>query len=252
MIAMKESIHISLNHIVLHGKNTEESIPILSEISGQLYSQSVTAIIGPSGSGKSTLLRIMNGLVEPDKGDIFLSGVHYRDIPPRELRRRVGMVFQEPTLLPGTVESNLRYPYQVVRQCPPDWEESARYWLKQVNLEPESVWKRDVSDFSLGEKHRIALVRTLLTNPEVLLLDEPTASLDPGNAAFIMDIICRWNREKHLTVVWVTHTLDVARQVADYVWMIRKGVLLEHGVADTIFRHPSHPETQRFINGEAL
>jgi len=137
-------------------------------------------------------------------------------------------------------------------KLPSDWSDSARYWLKQVNLDPAKVWDRDVAEFSLGEKQRIALVRTLLTDPEVLLLDEPTASLDPGNTSFIINIVQRWNQEKRLTVVWVTHTLEVARQVADRVWVIRGGHLLEEGDAETVLDHPHHEDTRRFVNGDAI
>jgi putative ABC transport system ATP-binding protein len=252
MTTINNAIHILLKDIVLYSKNTEVISPILSGISAEVLQQSITAIIGPSGSGKSTLLRIMNGLIEPDQGEVFLSGTPYRDIPPRELRRKVGMVFQEPTLLPGTVRSNLQFPFQLVGRCPAWWEESAHFWLKQVNLNPSTVWDRDVSDFSLGEKQRIALIRTLLTNPEVLLLDEPTAALDPGNTSFIVDIVRRWNHEKHITVVWVTHTLEVARQVADQIWVMQKGQLLEVGDTTTVLHHPSHEETRRFLNGDAI
>jgi putative ABC transport system ATP-binding protein len=249
---MGDTIHISLVNVVLYGNNIEKTNPILSGISGDIHQQAITAIIGPSGGGKSTLLRLMNALNEPDEGDLYLMGVPYKQIHPRELRRKVGMVFQEPILFPGTVESNLQFPCQMTGKCPPEWEDSARSLLQQVNLDPVQVWKRDVSDFSLGEKQRIALVRTLLTNPEVILLDEPTASLDPGNSSFIVNIIRQWNMEKHLTVVWVTHTMDVARQVADRVWVIHKGQLIEEGDAATVFDNPTHEDTRRFMNGDVI
>jgi putative ABC transport system ATP-binding protein len=252
MSSINNTIHLSLRNIELYGRDTKTVTPIISKISAGVRRGSVIAIIGPSGGGKSSLLRIMNGLMEPDGGDLFLSGIPYRDIPPRTLRRRVGMVFQEPSLFPGTVEYNLRFPFRVVGRCPSGWEQSAHSWLEQVNLNPNTVWDREIEDFSLGEKQRIALVRTLLTEPEVLLLDEPTASLDPGNTSFIVDTICRLHQETKLTVVWVTHTLDVARRVADRVWVIRKGVLLEEGDVNTIFEAPTHAETQRFINGDAV
>jgi len=244
--------HISLNNVVLTAEGNGNSVTIIHGISGEVFRGAITAIIGPSGSGKSTTLRLMNGLSEPDSGEILLSGVPYRQIPPRQLRRRVGMVFQEPTLLPGTVGTNLQFPFQLMGKLPSDWSDSARYWLKQVNLDPAKVWDRDVAEFSLGEKQRIALVRTLLTDPEVLLLDEPTASLDPGNTSFIINIVQRWNQEKRLTVVWVTHTLEVARQVADRVWVIRGGHLLEEGDAETVLDHPHHEDTRRFVNGDAI
>jgi len=249
---MSDRAHICLNNVVLRASGNENAVSIIHGISGDIIRGAVTAIIGPSGSGKSTTLRLMNGLSEPDSGEILLSGVPYRQIPPRQLRRRVGMVFQEPTLLPGTVATNLQFPFQLLGKIPPDWADSARSWLKQVNLDPNQVWDRDVAEFSLGEKQRIALVRTLLTDPEVLLLDEPTASLDPGNTTFIINIVQRWNQEKHLTVVWVTHTLDVARQVADRVWVIRGGYLLEEGDAETVLYHPHREETRRFVNGDII
>ena len=249
---LKDPIHIALEDIILNDICSENAIPIISGVTVNFYRESITAVIGPSGSGKSTLLRLMNGLIEPDSGSISLDGVLYSEIPPRILRRRVGMVFQEPTLFPGSVASNLLFPLQISGQKSTEWEDLARYGLEQVNLKSVRFWDRDVAELSLGEKHRIALVRTLLTNPEVLLLDEPTASLDPGNASFIVDIVKGLNCDRHLTVVWVTHTLDIARRVADHVVMLKKGSLIEEGKAEAVFNNPCHPETKRFLSGEII
>ena len=246
------NIHISLENIGLNSVGIEEAIPIVSGVSVDFFRESITAIIGPSGSGKSTLLRLMNGLVEPDEGQICLSGVPYKEIPPRILRRRVGIVFQEPALFPGTVADNLLFPFQVMGHRTTEWEDQARFGLEQANLKPIRFWDRDVTSLSLGEKHRIALVRTLLTNPEVLLLDEPTASLDPGNTSFIVDIVRGLNCDRQLTVIWATHTLDIARNVADRVVMLKNGTVLEAGEASTILNNPKHPEAKRFLEGEVI
>jgi putative ABC transport system ATP-binding protein len=194
----------------------------------------------------------MNGLVDPDEGRLYLSGVPYKDIPPRMLRRRVGIVFQEPALFPGTVAENLLFPFKVVGRPATEWEKQARFGLERVNLKPIRFWDRDVSELSLGEKHRIALSRTLLTDPEVLLLDEPTASLDPGNSSFIVELVQGLNCDQQLTVIWVTHTLDVARKVADRVVMLHNGTVLETGEASSVLNNPKHPETKRFLKGEVI
>jgi putative ABC transport system ATP-binding protein len=252
MIVKTKPIHISLDNVGLNGAGIKGADPIVSGVSVDFVRESITAIIGPSGSGKSTLLRMINGLAEPDEGQLILSGVPYGEIAPRTLRRRVGLVFQEPALFPGTVAENLQFPFKVAGRLPSEWEQQARFGLERVNLKPTRFWDRDVSELSLGEKHRIALARTLLTDPEVLLLDEPTASLDPGNSSFIVELVQGLNCDQQLTVIWVTHTLDVARKVADQVVVMCNGTVLETGDATSVLNNPSHPETKRFLMGEVL
>lgn len=252
MIVQANTIHISIDNITLNGAGIKGTDPIVSGVSLEFVRESITAIIGPSGSGKSTLLRLINGLAEPDEGQLYLSGVPYGEIPPRTLRRRVGLVFQEPALFPGTVAENLLFPFKVAGRPTTEWEHRARFGLERINLRPTRFWDRDVSELSLGEKHRIALARTLLTDPEVLLLDEPTASLDPGNSSFIMELVQGLNYDQQLTVIWVTHTLDIARKVADRVVVMHNGKVLETGEAASVLNNPKHPETKRFLKGEVL
>ncbi|MEJ5357911.1 MAG: phosphate ABC transporter ATP-binding protein [Desulfobacterales bacterium] len=193
--------------------------PLLQGIDLGIPRRETLAVIGPSGSGKSTLLRLLNRLDEPTAGTVFLDGTDYREIPPRELRRRVGMVMQSPHLFPGTVADNVGYgPRQ--RNAPLS-ESDIEALLERVGL--AGYASREVSHLSGGEAQRVSLARTLANDPEVLLLDEPTSALDDeaerGIEALVRDI----TRGRSMTCVIVTHDLPQAARLADRVAILDAG-----------------------------
>ncbi len=178
---------------------------ILSDVTFSTGEAAICILFGPSGSGKSSLLRLVNRLDEADGGDITVLGRPVREYVPTELRRRVGMIFQEPRLLDGTVETNIRFAadYHGIALNP-------EALLEQVGL--PGYGARDVRDLSGGEKQRIALTRALAVNPEVLLLDEPTASLDQRSVRQVEALLLRLSEETNLRMIFVTHDVDqVAR-----------------------------------------
>jgi putative ABC transport system ATP-binding protein len=175
----------------------------------------VTAIIGPSGSGKSTLLRLCNRLECPSEGTVRFRSDDLAGIDPRRLRRRVGMVFQEPTPFPGTVRDNLR----VAEPELSDGEaESA---LERADLTADFL-DRPVGGLSAGEAQRACLARTLATRPEVLLMDEPTSSVDPRSRHALEDMTTALARDG-VPVLWVTHDHSQARRIADHVLVLVDG-----------------------------
>ena len=158
---------------------------ILHDISFDVRASDLMGIVGASGSGKSSLLRLLNRLDEPTSGTVYLDGQDYRQLPPRELRRRVGMVTQRPYLFPGDVASNLRFgPAQRGESLPDD--EIAQL-LERVGLPGFAA--REVSVLSGGEQQRVSLARALANRPEVLLLDEPTSALDEESKLGIEELI---------------------------------------------------------------
>jgi ABC-type multidrug transport system ATPase subunit len=167
----------------------------------------VTALLGPSGAGKSTLLRCLNGLVAPDRGEVLLHGRDVRELAPRELRRRVGLVAQAPVMLPGTVRDNVLYAIEDPR------EGRVGDALRAAGL-AEAFAGRGARELSGGEQARVALARALARDPEVLLLDEPTAALDHDTAAHVGATL-RELADRGLGVCVATHDLELAEAVAD-------------------------------------
>jgi putative ABC transport system ATP-binding protein len=185
----------------------------------------VLAIVGPSGAGKSSFLRLLNRIDEPTSGTVLLKGRDYRQIDPRLLRRRVGMVMQTAWLFPGTVAANLRFgPAQIGRPLSAD-EVSAL--LHRVDL--PGYEERDVATLSGGEAQRVSLARTLANEPEVLLLDEPTSALDEETARAIEQLVLAINRDSGATCVIVTHNRPQALRIAPRTLYLEAGRLVAIG-----------------------
>jgi putative ABC transport system ATP-binding protein len=200
---------------------------ILSDISFDVAVDDLLGIVGASGSGKSSLLRLLNRLDEPTIGVVYVDGQDYRQMPPRELRRRVGMVTQRPFLFPGDVASNLRFGPAQRGESVSD-EEIARL-LERVGLPGFAT--REVSVLSGGEQQRVSLARALANHPEVVLLDEPTSALDDDSKLGIEELITSLVRDHGLTCVMVTHDRQQARRMCNRVILLEAGHLTQHGTA---------------------
>jgi putative ABC transport system ATP-binding protein len=196
---------------------------LVDDISMQVKKGDVIAITGPSGAGKSSFLRLLNRLDEPTGGTVLLEGQDYRTIPPQELRRRVGMVLQSPYLFPGSVADNIRFGPMQRGETPT--LESIEQLLEQVNLSGFAT--RDVGNLSGGEAQRVSLARTLANMPQVLLLDEPTSSLDETTVADVEALICNIIRERKLSCLMVTHDAAQARRMASHVMLMEASRLVQ-------------------------
>jgi putative ABC transport system ATP-binding protein len=188
---------------------------ILDGVSVVLACEGITAVAGPSGSGKSTLLRLCNRLEAPTSGEIRLDGEPIAAIDPTRLRRRVGMVFQRPVVFGGTVLDNLRLADPAVSH------EGALAVLARCGL-GGNLLERRADDLSGGEAQRMCLARTLLTDPEVVLMDEVTSSLDV-DARQTVEQLARRLADEGIPVVWVTHDLDQAERLADHLVVLVEG-----------------------------
>jgi putative ABC transport system ATP-binding protein len=194
---------------------------VLKDVSTAIERAQVTAVVGPSGSGKSSLLRCFNRLEEPQEGRVLLAGEDTRQIAPVELRRRVGLIAQMPTIFPGGVRANLAYGLD----DPEDFD--LRTTLESVGL-PGHFLERPSDALSGGEAQRLCIARALVRNPEVLLLDEPTASLDRDAVRTIERLI--WDLAgRGLTIVIVTHDLGQAGRVTSHVKLMVDGRLTAEG-----------------------
>ena len=183
------------------------------------------AIVGPSGSGKSSLLRLLNRLDEPTSGTVFLNGADYRQLVPRDLRRRVGLVTQRPYLFPGTVAHNLRFgPRQRGEELPDDQVDEL---LSGVGLIGYAA--RNVANLSGGEAQRVSFARSLANAPAVLLLDEPTSALDDDAKAEVECLVQQIVRERGLTCVLVTHDTAQAARLAKRALLVEGGRIVRDG-----------------------
>jgi tungstate transport system ATP-binding protein len=210
----------------------------------------IFALVGPSGAGKSTLLRLLNFLESPTAGSIrFLDAEFNASQPaPLQLRRRVTTVFQRPILLNRSVWDNVTYGLRLRGRR--DATQLVQSTLEQVGLK-ELVYQR-ARTLSGGEAQRVALARAMVLKPDVLLLDEPTANLDPYNVGLIEDIVQALNREQGTTLVLVTHNVFQARRLAHRVALLLEGQVVEVADADTFFQSPHDPRTAAFVHGEMV
>jgi putative ABC transport system ATP-binding protein len=190
----------------------------------------VLAVVGPSGAGKSSFLRLLNRLDEPTDGTVRFEGRDYREFPPPELRRRLGMVTQTAFLFPDTIADNLRFgPLQQGIDLP---AETIDTLLSQVGLAGRAG--EQVAHLSGGEAQRVSLARALATRPAVLLLDEPTSALDAQAKDEVERLILAVVRRNHLTCVMVSHDLAQAARVADQVMAMSKGRVTKIGTASEV------------------
>jgi putative ABC transport system ATP-binding protein len=198
---------------------------LVDDISVQVSPGEVLAVVGPSGAGKSSFLRLLNRLDEPTGGTVLLNGEDYRTIPPRALRRRVGMVMQTAYLFRGTVAANIAFgPQQHGERLSRDQIETL---LERVGL--PAYQDRDVNNLSGGEAQRVSVARTLANEPEGLLLDEPTSALDEASARGIEDLLLGIIQERGMTCVIVTHNTAQAARIAGRTMVLQAGRLVTIG-----------------------
>lgn len=203
---------------------------LLSDINFEISTGERVAIFGPSGAGKSTLIRLLNRLDEPSTGTVYLEGQDYRQIPPRKLRRRLGMVMQLPNLFPGSVAENIRF--GPTAQGENLDEARLKDLLSGVDL--EGFADRDVGKLSGGEAQRVNLARTLANKPEVLLLDEPTSSLDQTARREVEETILSVLDSGEVTCILVSHDRAQVQRLADRVLMLEGGKLIADGPVEEV------------------
>lgn len=228
---------------------------ILKDINVDFPKGKTTVIIGPSGSGKTTLLRCLNLLEMPTTGSIAFDDVTYNFSPTQSLstaqilnlRRKSGMVFQSFNLFPHkTVEQNIiEGPVIVKKQDKASALVKAHELLAKVDLSDRA--EHYPHQLSGGQKQRVAIARALAMEPEVLLFDEPTSALDPELELEVLKVI-RSLANEHNTMIIVTHNLDFAKHIADFVIFIEAGQIVETGEKEQVFNHPREKRTQEFLN----
>ncbi|RDZ25931.1 methionine ABC transporter ATP-binding protein [Lysobacter silvisoli] len=223
--------------------------PALQALDLRIEAGEVFGIIGHSGAGKSTLLRLINRLESASGGRVLVDGTDVATLDAdglRGLRRRIGMIFQHFNLLSSkTVAANVAFPLELAGT--PRAQVSARVdeLLARVGLSDQA--HKYPAQLSGGQKQRVGIARALATGPKILLCDEATSALDPQTTASVLQLLAGINRELGLTIVLITHEMDVIRRVCDRVAVLDAGALVESGPVTEVFLHPRHPTTRRFV-----
>jgi len=213
----------------------------------QIHAGEILALVGPSGAGKSTLLRLLNWLETPTSGTMVYDHQVVNGNVSIELRRQVTTVFQRPVLLHSTVRENIAYGLGLRGK---NVDGRVDEMLDRVGL--KSLAHTGARKLSGGEMQRVALARALVIEPRVLLLDEPTANLDPYNVGLIEEIVRAQNRARGTTVVLVTHNVFQAKRLAHRVGLMLAGKIIEVKATTVFFDSPSDPRTAAFVRGEMV
>ena len=232
------------------GGRAGREVPALQPTDLVIGAGEVFGLIGHSGAGKSTLLRLINRLEEPSGGRILVSGEDVTALDANGLRRfrqRVGMIFQHFNLLMSkTVADNVAMPLRLAgNHSRSEIDSRVAALLERVGLKDQA--RKYPAQLSGGQKQRVGIARALATEPSILLCDEATSALDPQTTASVLQLLAEINRELNLTIVLITHEMDVIRRVCDQVAVMDAGVIVEQGSVAEVFLHPKHPTTKRFV-----
>ncbi|WP_262139985.1 methionine ABC transporter ATP-binding protein [Pseudomonas sp. Marseille-Q5117] len=227
-----------------------KDIPALHPTSLAIENGQVFGLIGHSGAGKSTLLRLINRLEDSSGGKIIVDGEEVPALDANGLRRfrqQVGMIFQHFNLLASkTVADNVALPLTLAGELSSsEINQRVAELLARVGLSDHA--KKYPAQLSGGQKQRVGIARALATKPKILLCDEATSALDPQTTASVLQLLAEINRELKLTIVLITHEMDVIRRVCDQVAVMDAGVIVEQGPVADVFLHPQHPTTKRFV-----
>ncbi|MDV6547681.1 methionine ABC transporter ATP-binding protein [Pseudomonas aeruginosa] len=225
-------------------------IPALQPTRLNIQAGQIFSLIGHSGAGKSTLLRLINRLEEPSGGRILVEGEDVTALDAEGLRRfrqRVGMIFQHFNLLSSkTVADNIAMPLRLAGGFSrAEVDARVSELLARVGLSDHA--RKYPAQLSGGQKQRVGIARALACRPSILLCDEATSALDPQTTASVLQLLAEINRELKLTIVLITHEMDVIRRVCDQVAVMDGGAIVEQGDVADVFLHPQHPTTRRFV-----
>lgn len=227
------------------------NIEVLKGISFDVHRGDVICLIGASGSGKSTVLRCINGLVEVNSGFVRVDNIHVHELRSNKekirLRRMVSMVFQQYNLFPHrtALDNVMMAPIHVLKQDKKEVEERAYELFKKVRLAGKE--KNYPAELSGGQQQRVAIARSLAMRPEVMLFDEVTAALDPETVKDVL-LTIRELSEDGMTCLLVTHEMGFAREVADHIYFMDQGVILEHNSPTEFFDNPQFQRTKDFLD----
>ncbi|WP_218696553.1 methionine ABC transporter ATP-binding protein [Acinetobacter harbinensis] len=240
---------IEFKNISKHYQLKGQTIRALDQINLKIPAGSIFGIIGYSGAGKSTLIRLINLLERPDQGQVMINQTDFTALDARSLRQErtnIGMIFQHFNLLQTkTVAANIEMPLKLLGIHKAEREKRLNELLDFIDLKH----KKDAfpDELSGGQKQRVGIARALANHPKILLCDEATSALDPQTTKSVLALLKKINQEQGITIVMVTHEMDVIETVCDYVAVMEQGQVIETGSTLDIFSQPKHPTTKNFI-----
>ena len=239
-------MQIKLNNLV----RTYEDVHAVENVSLSIPSNQIFGIIGLSGAGKSTLVRLVSLLEKPDSGEVWYDDRRVDNLPEKEIiqrRRRIGMIFQNFNLFSSrTAGQNIAYPMEICNYPKDKIETRVKELLEVVGLADRK--NAPISTLSGGQKQRIAIARALACKPDILFCDEATSALDPKTTQSILALIKDIQKKMNLTVVMITHQMEVVRDACDYVAVLSDGKVVEEGPVKELFAHPKTKVTKEFLS----
>lgn len=242
-------MEITLENLKKTYTTGDVSVTAVNDISLKVPSNTIFGIIGKSGAGKSSLVRLISLLESPDEGRVFYGNDRVDNLPKKELiqqRRRIGMIFQNFNLFSSrTAAKNIAYPLELCKTPKSEIKARVAEMLELVGLGDRA--NAPVSTLSGGQKQRIAIARALATKPDILFCDEATSALDPQTTRSILNLIRQIQKKMNLTVVMITHQMEVVRDACSLVAVIDSGKVVEQGSVSEIFANPQSPVTREFL-----
>ncbi|EOC99484.1 ABC transporter ATP-binding protein [Caldisalinibacter kiritimatiensis] len=231
----------------------EDGFRALDNINLHVKKGELLVLIGPSGCGKTTTMRMINRLIEPTEGKIFIDGKEISTLNPVELRRDIGYVIQQIGLLPHmTIAENVALVPKLKKMDESKYMKRVDELLDMVALDPVVYKNRYPSELSGGQQQRVGVIRALAADPPIILMDEPFSALDPISREQLQEELVKLEEELKKTIVFVTHDMDEALKIADRICIMRKGKIVQLDTPDKILRHPKNEFVTSFIGEERL
>ncbi|RFU66582.1 ABC transporter ATP-binding protein [Peribacillus glennii] len=241
---------ITFEHV---GKKYPDGFVALKDIDFHIEEGELVALIGPSGSGKTTTMRMINRLIEPTSGRIFINGEDISKIDPVRLRRNIGYVIQQIGLLPHlTIEENITLVPRLKGWNPEQYQNKVDELLNMVGLDPAEYKSRFPAELSGGQQQRVGVIRALAAEPPIILMDEPFSALDPISREQLQDELVNLQEDIKKTIVFVTHDMDEAIKIADRIAIMKDGEIVQFDTPERILRHPKNEFVKGFIGEERL
>ena len=221
---------------------------ILDNLSFEIKNGEFFVLVGPSGSGKTTTLKLINRLIEQTDGDIYFEDKRLKDYDLRELRLKTGYVLQQIALFPNlTVSENIALIPEMKNFDKKEIKEKTEDLLKKVGLDPKHYMNRLPKELSGGEKQRVGILRAIIANPKILLMDEPFSALDPISKVQLQDLIKTLHNEYKMTTVFVTHDMDEALKLADRICILQEGKVVQIAAPKEMRDNPANDFVREFF-----
>lgn len=235
---------IEFQHVTKSFKDNK----VLQDISLTIEDGELVAIIGSSGCGKTTTLKMINRLIRPTKGKIFIDGKDIEDMNKVEMRRSIGYVIQQAGLFPHmTVRENIELIQRLEKKDEEQISKNTEYLMDMVGLNGDEFLDRYPNDLSGGQQQRVGVARALANNPKIMLMDEPFSALDPMTRVSLQDELIALHEKVDKTIVFVTHDMDEAIKIADKICIMKDGHILQYDTPEEILKNPANEFVENFV-----